>query len=251
MPTSLDTLKVLPLFADLTREDSSLVIQNSRIRQCERGQFLFAHGDKAMHFYIVCRGTIQMFRETPDGHEVTSDILIAGDSIGAEEVVQSNSSYQSNARAVDNATLLEVPISWMKEHLKNFDHLALKLLKDISTRLRSAQIESEHLSTMSAAQIVACYLQKLCVLYNFDPQGFELPYSKTLIASRLHMELETFSRSLKKLREQGLVVTGTHVTFKNAHRTSQFACNNCSVSEDCPTHQQLYAKLHEQHLKHG
>jgi CRP-like cAMP-binding protein len=251
MPIPLDTLKVLPLFADLTREESSLVIQVSRLRNMQRGQLLFMHGDKVKHFYVICRGTVQIFRETPDGHELTSDILISGDSIGADEVVQAKHTHLANARAVDNVALLEIPISWMKEHLTNFDQLAPKLLADIATRLHNTQIEAEHLSTMNAAQIVACYLQKLCVLYNFDPHGFELPYSKTLIASRLHMELETFSRTLQKLKDHGIAVNGTNVSFTNAHKASSYACDHCSASADCSTHQQLYEKLREHAPKQG
>ncbi len=251
MPIPLDTLKVLPLFADLTREEGSLVTQAGRLRNLQRGQFLFMHGDKVTHFYVICRGTIQMFRETPDGHEITNDILIAGDSIGADEVVQAKKTHQANARAVEDAVLLEIPISWMKEHLKSFDQLAPKLLADIGARLHNSQLEAEHLSTMNAAQIVACYLQKLCVLYNFDPHGFELPYSKTLIASRLHMELETFSRTLQKLKDHGIAVNGTRVSFTNAHKASDYACNHCSASADCPTHQRLYEKLREHAPKHG
>ena len=245
MPIHLDTLKVLPLFSDLSREESDLVIQASRLRNLGRGQFLFMHGDKVTHFYVICRGTIQLFRETPDGHEITNDILIAGDSIGADEVVQAKRAHQANARAVDDAVLLEIPISWMRENLKNFDHLAPKLLADIATRLHNTQIEAEHLSTMNAAQIVACYLQKLCVLYNFDPHGFELPYSKTLIASRLRMELETFSRTLQKLKDHGITVNGTRVAFTNVHKASHYACEHCSASADCPTHLRLHEKLRE------
>lgn len=76
----------------------------------------------------------------------------------------------------------------------------------MAERAHIAEVEAEHQATMSAAQLVACFMQRLCVLYNFDPKGFDLPYSKTLIASRLGMELETFSRTLAKLKEHGIAV---------------------------------------------
>jgi hypothetical protein len=110
----------------------------------------------------------------------------------------------------------------------------------ISDRLHSAQIEAEHQSTMSATQIVACFLQRLCVLYELDPSGFELPYSKTLIASRLRMELATFSRTLKKLKEEGINVERTHVVFTDKQKTRRFVCDECSLSEDCTAHIKLH-----------
>ena len=243
MTIALDTLRALPLFSDLSQDDGAVLVRNSRIISCNRGQFLFMHGDKITHFYVICRGAMQIFRETPGGQVVTNNILIAGDSINADEVVARQAEHAVNARAVDDCSLLEIPIFWMREHLKDFDHIAEKLLASLADRLHSAQIDAEHLTTMSAAQIVACYLQKLCVLYNFDPNGFELPYTKTLIASRLHIEKETFSRTLQTLRDQGITVDGAHVSIKDMRKADNFVCGECSVAEECATHRVLHEKL--------
>jgi len=238
-----EALRTLPLFSGLTPSENKLLLANSRLRVCERGTFLFMHGDEINNFFVVCRGTVQIFRETPDGHEVTSDLLIAGDSLNADEVITKQTTHNKNARAVDDVVLLEVPILWMTTNLRNFDHMAAHLMASLSDRLHSAQIEAEHQSTMSATQIVACYLQRLCLLYDFDPNGFDLPYSKTLIASRLRIELETFSRTLKNLKDEGIEVNGTHVSFTDAQKTGHFVCNHCSLSEECPAHPALHKKV--------
>jgi len=239
MSKQTDMLKTLPLFSDLPESQVLLLASHSHIRKCERGTFLFLHGDEIRNFKILCRGTVQLFRETPDGHEVTSDILIAGDCINAEEVIALQATHLTSARVVDDAQVLEVPIRWMREHLADFDRLAPRLLQSLSERLHGARMEAEHRSTMSATQMVACYLQGLCVLYDFDPNGFELPYSKTLIASRLRMELATFSRTLQKLKEVGISVNGNHVAFTNLNQAGHFVCDNCSMAEDCATHRAL------------
>jgi CRP-like cAMP-binding protein len=239
MSRQLDFLKTLALFSDLPEVQVQLLASHSHMRKCERGTLLFLHGDDIRNFKILCRGTVQIFRETPDGHEVTSDILIAGDVINAEEVIAVQNTHLMSARVVDEAQVLEVPINWMREHLADFDRMAPCLLQGLSERLHDARMEAEHYSTMSSTQMVACYLQGLCVLYEFDPKGFDLPYSKTLIASRLRMELATFSRTLQKLKEVGISVTGNRVVFTNLNKAGHFVCDNCSVAEDCNTHQLL------------
>ena len=203
------------------------------------------HGDKITHFYVICRGTMQIFRETPDGHEITNDMLIAGDTVNAEEIMSKQIIHAMNARAVEDTSILKIPVRWMKDNLQTFGHIAASLMAGLSVRLHNAQMEAEHQSTMSATQIVACYLQRLCVLYSFDPHSFELPYSKTLIASRLRIELETFSRTLKNLKGQGITVTGTHVSFTDMQKTGKFVCNTCSMSEDCQAHLYLHKKVSE------
>ncbi len=243
MTIALDTLKALPLFSDISKDESALLIRHSRIVSCRRGQFLFMHGDSITHFYVICRGAMQIFRETPGGHEITNDILIAGDSLNAEEVMAKHSVHKVNARAVEDSSLLEIPVAWLREHLKDFDHMTEKLLASLAERLQCVQVEAEQLTTMSAAQMVACYLMKLCVLYNFDPRGFELPYTKSLIASRLRIEKETFSRTLQTLRDQGITVTGTHVSIKDMRKADNFSCGECSVAEECGTHRLLHERL--------
>ncbi|MFZ5835061.1 MAG: Crp/Fnr family transcriptional regulator [Pseudomonadota bacterium] len=243
MTISLDTLRALPLFSDISKAEGAMLAGNSRIVTCKRGQFLFMHADPITHFFVICRGAMQVFRETPDGHEVTNDILIAGDSLNTEEVVAKQNIHLMNARAIEDSSLLEVPVAWMRAHLKDFDNLAEKLLASLSDRLQGAQIEAEQMSTMSAAQMVACYLKKLCVLYNFDPHGFKLPYTKTLIASRLRIEKETFSRTLQSLRDHGITVSGTDVCIHDMRKADDFACSECSVAEECGTHRVLHEKM--------
>lgn len=69
---------------------------------------------------------------------------------------------------------------------------------------------------MSVTQIVACYLQ------------------------RLRIELETFLRTLKNLKNEGIEVNDTHVSFTNIRKTGHFVCDKCSLSEDCPAHLSLH-----------
>ena len=240
-----EMLRNLPMFSGLTKKENELLFANSRLKVCERGEFLFLHGDTITNFYVVCQGIVQIFRETPNGHEVTSDLLIAGDSLNAEEIVTMQTKHNKNARAVDDVVLLQIPTSWMQDNLSNYEHMAEHLMASLSKRLHSAQMEAEHQSTMSATQIVACYLQRLCVLYSFDSHGFELPYSKTLIASRLRIELETFSRTLKALKCVGIEVNGMHVAFIDVEKAGCFVCNKCSLSEDCPAHLLLHKNITE------
>lgn len=243
MPVTLDTLRALPLFSDLSPEESAMLARNSRIISCKRGNFLFRQGDRVTFFYVMCRGAMQIYRETPSGSEVTDDILISGDCLNAGEVAGTQAVHPANARAVEDCSILEIPVSWMREHLTDFDAVAKKLMASLADRLNTAQVEAGQAATMSAPQIVACYLKKLCVLYNFDPNGFELPYTKSLIASRLRIEKETFSRTLPTLRDHGITVSGAHVSIRDLRKADNFACSECSEAGECVTQRLLSEKL--------
>jgi len=232
----------LSLFTGLTEQDKDTLIKGGRIRQVPRGQMLFAHGDPVTHFYLIVSGTMQLFRATPDGHEKTIAVAKAGQTMCEDEIMDSCRCHRANGVAVEDTVVMEFPVAWLKETAKNYSVFALNLLSLISSRAHLAQVEAEHLATMSAAQLVACFLQRLCVLYDFNPKGFELPYSKTLIASRLGMELETFSRTLAKLKEHGIHVEGNRVMITDLARVGAYVCGMCSISGECTTHQTMGKK---------
>lgn len=244
LPTiSPEVVRTLPLFSGVTEQDKDALIKGGRIRQCRRGQMLFAHGEPVTHFYIIVSGTVQLFRENPDGHEKTIDVLKAGQTICESEIMDSCRHHRVNVLTVDDAVIMEFPVTWLKDAAKKYSAFALNLLSLIAGQAHMAEVEAEHQATMSATQLVACFLQRLCVLYDFDPTSFDLPYSKTLIASRLGMELETFSRTLAKLKEHGITVEGTHVNIHDLKRIEHYVCGFCSIAEDCPTHQAMERKI--------
>ncbi len=237
------TLKALSIFADSKPEEVALIMRNSRIITCNRGKFLFRNGDRVTHFYIICRGAMQLFRDTPFGYELTSNILTAGESINAGELAACQAEHAMNARAVTDCSVLEIPILWMWENFNKLGNMAAKLLAVLADRLDNAQLEMEHHSTMSAAQILGCYLQKLCVLYNYDPLGFDLPYSKQLIASRVGIQRETLSRALLALKDHGITVSGARVSFTDMHKTKNLVCEKCSASNQCKAYRDLHQDM--------
>ena len=235
-------LKTVPLFADLTPQEVALLEQHCRLRTYEEGQILFTQGDAITSLYVLCQGTLQIFRDTQTGHEVTTDILITGDLLGADDMLNAVETHTSSAKAVDKTILVDIPALWVRQNFKSFDHLGEHLLEYVSKRLHQAQTEREQRITMTAPQLIACYLQRLCFLYDFDPKGFDLPYKKTLIASRLGMALETFSRALEKLSEHGIIVSGNHVSIHSHEKAAKFSCSECSANDVCENHHALGKK---------
>lgn len=233
----------LPLFIGLSEQEKDRLIQGGQQRPYANGDYLFRHGDPIHNFYVVCEGAVQLFRETPDGHEMTTDVCLAGDAIGETEILQLSSTHRFNAIAIKDSLLMEFSVAWLKDTIKNHNILALNLLGMLSHRNSVAALEAEHKATMSAAQQLACFLERMCILHDFDPRGFDLPYSKTLIASRLGMENETLSRALSKLRDHGLSVQGNRVSFNDIEKMEAYVCSSCSIAGDCNEHEALRQRL--------
>ena len=199
------------LFSGMTQQEKGELLKEGHISHYSRGEYLFQHGDAIQNFHIVCSGTVQLFRQTPDGRQFTTGVIAAGRSIGEAEIFTTIREHQLSAVAVDDVVTMKLHMAWIKESAKKYSAMALNLLAELSKQSQMASVSAEHQATMTAAQRITCFFQQVCVLHDADPRGFELPYSKTLIASRLGIEPETFSRALTKIRDYGITVNGTHV----------------------------------------
>lgn len=239
---SRETLGNIPLFKDLTEQEKKALIKDGRLRSFSAKQYLFNYGDPATKFYIVCSGVVKVFRVSPDGHEKVSDILIAGSTIGERAIFEASGQHQADAQAVDDTVMMQFPLVWLKDSVKKYPQLSLNLLAQIALQADNAELEAEHQAQNSAARLVACFLQRMCIAHDFNPRGFELPYSKSLIAARLGMEVATFSRTLSKLRHHGIAMKGSHVAFDDIHRLESHVCADCAIAERCPMRKEMCKK---------
>ncbi|MGN6423221.1 MAG: GAF domain-containing protein [Asticcacaulis sp.] len=232
-PLSLRLLKDLPFFAELTDEERDELSRVAQLRHYRSGDAIYRAGDVMTHYFWVCVGAVQKSRLTPEGREFTAAIRIAGDILLEHDASRTPRVRTLNARAVGATTLLAVPAAWIEQRFSQWDHLSNKVLELLTRRVQDARIEVEHQASFNATQIAACFLQQLCVSHRLDPAGFPLPYSKQLIASRLGMEQESLSRIFPRLRDHGVRIEGRKAVFTDLEAAQAYACDACTVSEDC------------------
>jgi CRP/FNR family transcriptional regulator, dissimilatory nitrate respiration regulator len=235
-----ETFENLSLFHGLSEKERQGLLQQGLPRWYSRGQYIFRHGEPLKYFYIICSGTLQLSRETPGGVEITIDILGAGQTLCKQEIFQLPArAHQVSALTVNDALVLEFPAAWLKEAARN-PIIALNILSAISYYAHMGEVEADKI-TMTASQQIACFLQHLCITYALDPVGFDLPCSKALIASRLGMKPETFSRALATLRQNGIDVEDSRVSFRHVASLHDYVCGHCSIIDSCQTYKAMQA----------
>jgi CRP-like cAMP-binding protein len=209
----MDIVRRIPLFAGLTEEEKDILLQGGGIYSYPRKKCIFREDDPVKYLYIVCAGIVQEFHETHDGHEITVNIYKMGDVFCTTGLFSKDSLHHTNTIAVDNAYVMELPIEKFKENIRKYESITAHLFSSLVQLIVMKQLEVEQQATMSSTQILAFFLRQVCDSYGLDPHGFTLPYKKSLIASRLGMELETLSRAIPKLKAHGIEVKGVHVRF--------------------------------------
>ena len=203
----------LPLFSRMPQDALEHLLADAWVHDFERGHVLFIQGEPADRFYVVFDGWVKLFRETISGDESVIAVFAAGESF-AEAAMFDKADYPVSAMTVEDSRLLVVPASTFVTKLCQDGDYALSMMAAMSRHLRSLVRQIEQLAAKSSTQRVAGFLVRLCP----DEIGaavVTLPLEKSLIAGRLGMQPETFSRSLKKLRSLGVTNTRSEVRISD------------------------------------
>lgn len=228
------TLRLLPFFLEMDSVNMDLLAKSSIIQNISKDGHVFMRGDTAHCFYVIMHGWIKLYRGTQEGDEVILGLLTRPDTFG-ETAIFSGEIHAFSAQAVEDTQIIAIPASALKEHAKTNLDILVRIIQSFSQQMNKLQLENEHLSLMSASQRVGCMLlQLLSSDSTKDQQAIQLPYEKSLAATRLGMKPETFSRALNHLKEIGITVHGNSVKIANVQDLVDFVCRDCSAcGSDC------------------
>jgi CRP/FNR family transcriptional regulator, dissimilatory nitrate respiration regulator len=225
-PQDADLVRKLPLFEQLAEPDLASLLATAAVRVMERGTDLFMQGDPADRFFVVLEGWVKLYRINRDGAEAVVRMVNTGESF-AEAAMLAQASFPVGAQAVTDVRVLSITSQAFARCLQSDIKAAFAMLGSLSMRLRMLVEQIEQLQVQSAPQRVGSFLLKLC-----PPGGgnasFKLPLEKSLVARRLGIQPETFSRALAKLRPIGVEVHGAVVSIEDIDALREF----CMEDED-------------------
>ena len=212
---TLDLLSHAPIFAGLSHDDLARIAAGTSQVHAERGRVLFRRGDACTGFHIVAYGQVKLTVGSAGGAEKVMHLLGPGRTFG-EAVMFSGVDYPVTATALADTLLLHVSKETLFAEIDRDPRLAHRMLAGVSVRLHMLVKDVEAMTLHSATQRVIGYLARL------EEEGAEpgcalLPAQKSLVASRLSLTPEYFSRILHDLSATGLIrVDGRRIEIVDA-----------------------------------
>lgn len=233
MNAYIEDLKQIPLFNACDSKFFEKLAEESLCQKYKKGKLLFIHGDEADRFYFIKSGWVKLFRETLDGAQAVVDILPHGHIFG-ETALFEDEVYPFSAEIVEPGEIISLPLDSLKKEIETNNKLALNMLSAMARYRHQQDREIEHLAVQNAPQRIGCFLLRLADQNEDGPLTIHLPYDKTLLASRLGMQPETFSRALSKLKAKtGIRVNGATIELDNLEQLSNYSCAACSSEFPC------------------
>ena len=209
----------LPLFRELDPEEIDRLALGTREIYATRGEILFHKGDPCGGFHVVVYGQVKLAFSSPHGAEKVVDIIGQGQSFG-EALMFMDRPYIVYAQALADSMLVQVSKDTVFAELDRDPKFARKIIAGLSSRLHVLLRDLEGYCLSSGAQRVIGYLLRDEEAAVEGPSlTVTLPVSKGVLASRLNLTPEHFSRILHELSEAGLIsVEGRNVHILNIEK---------------------------------
>ena len=199
------TLKLCPLFRDLPGEMLQEIASFTVVKSMDKGEVLFREGDRSVGFYVVQKGTINIHRVNALGKEQVIHLFRAGESF-AEGTLATEVGYPADALATEPSQLLLVRKDEFAALVCQHPQLAMRMLASMSRHLRDLVGQIDDLQLKSVETRLANWLIKRCPDPDSEePYSLELPVVKRVLAQEIGTVGETLSRTLAKLRGEGLL----------------------------------------------
>ncbi|HKW55568.1 MAG TPA: helix-turn-helix domain-containing protein [Stellaceae bacterium] len=192
-------------------------------------QAIFDEGDPAENVYNVNAGAVKIYKLLPDGRRQITGFLFAGDFLG----LTYNDAYAYSAEALAQSRLCCFPRRKLEAMLEEMPRLEQRLLGMASHELASAQDQMMLLGRKSARERVASFILMLSDAASRRGQRVDtvfLPMRRSDIADYLGLTTETVSRTLTRLRAQGLIefVNDKQIRLSNPEALAEVA-GGCST----------------------
>ncbi|MDM8564901.1 Crp/Fnr family transcriptional regulator [Candidatus Halobeggiatoa sp. HSG11] len=229
-PQSDQELRQIYLFAELNEQQLELIKKDIRTIQLDAGEFLFKHEQPSKRFFLLKDGHVKLLRSSLGGDEKVFEVVSPGHTFAEAMMFMPNSTYPVTAQAIGKCSLLSFEGKPFINILRESPDTCFKLMAHMSKRLHMWINEIDQLTLQSATYRLINYL-----LYQV-PDGqnsykIEFLIPKHVIASRLSIQPETFSRILNSLNKAELIrVDARTIYIDNVDRLHLYSLGNTGIN---------------------
>ncbi len=201
------------LFASLGHSELEHLLGNALRIQITPNESLFHQGDVAKRFYLVIRGHLQLYRTSLQGQDKVMDVVREGQTFAEALMFAQHASYPVSAQAVSKCVLVSFDRDTYLNLLKRNPDAGIAIMANMSVRLRRHLNEVELLSVQNAQSRLLLFMMSHLKHSGVNQGQIELDIPKRVLASRLSIQPETFSRLMKKMLTNGLIREHQGVIF--------------------------------------
>jgi CRP-like cAMP-binding protein len=196
-----------PLFDALPRPALDNILSQATEKSVRRGQMVFQKGDEGSYMVAVLSGRIRVSDTSPDGREVTLNMIDAGEVVG-EIALLTGKPRSADATALEDSTLMVVERRHFLPYLTSSSELALRVIDVLCERLRETSETLGNFAMLDLPGRLARKLLSLAAEYGNSANGrirLEIRLSHTDLGRFVGCSRETVNKQMRAWEEAGIV----------------------------------------------
>ena len=203
-PCSTCEVRALSLCNAIPDADLARLAAIAVVTEAPAGQGFIDEGEPATCFFNVTAGTAKLFKLLPDGRRQITAFVGPGQFLG----LAVTGTYAFSAEAIDNVRYCRFQRAKLRSLLGDFPLMEKHLLEVASNELVAAQEQMLLLGRKTARERLASFLlmqNRQGTPCDRSSHRIKLQMARTDIADYLGLTNETVSRTLTRLRAEGLI----------------------------------------------
>lgn len=197
-------LERLPLFDDLGSASISRLARSATEMSLPQGSVIFRQGDPPAGLYFIACGQVKMSLHMACGDEKVIELVGRGESMGAVPLFLDDR-HDLTAETIADSELVQIAKSAVLEEAKRNPEFSYRMLKEVCQRLHQRTRDLEYRALNGAQRVTTFLLSQIPDGVNGRNVAVTLPAKKGIIASRLNLTHEHFSRILRDIQSAGLI----------------------------------------------
>src|SRR6056297_2145732 len=202
-------VKEIPFFSLLTDKELELIDAIAVNKKFKKGEYIFFEGESGDKFFIIKEGQVKLNKMIKNGDEQILNIFSNNDII-AEIVAFDKGSYPASAVTMTATEVIVFDQSELENLILKHPSIGIKLLWEMSGRLRRAQQNVRDLALKDSSAKVASLLIFLAEKYGDvrrDKIILDISLTQKEMANMIGSSRETVSRVLGRFENNGLIKT--------------------------------------------
>jgi CRP/FNR family transcriptional regulator len=194
-------------------------------RPLARDAVLFRAGESMRSVFVAQSGGFKTVAMSESGDEQVIGFYFPGELIGLEGLRDGR--FRTDAVALESTQVCEVPLAALERVAAQRPEFQRQMLKAVGEGMARHQDHLELLGRKQAQERLAMFLHGLSERQQRlgrDPTHLHLPMSRSDMGSYLSLVIETVSRGLSRLQDDGVIaVKGRHLQVLDAGRLAELA----------------------------
>ena len=190
--------------AGLNDEEMEGFSRNIHTRLVKAGKSVYRESEKANYLYTVVSGEVRLANLLGDGRRQLTAFKSAGDLLGEHR----KGSYQSDAEAVCDTVVCQIPVNIMEKYSDDVPAMYASIATKTQEELRELRHHAVLLGRKTPMEKIASFLVgRMDKLERCAEKQvlIKLTMGRSDIADFLGLTIETVSRTITKLKNKGLL----------------------------------------------